>query len=411
MNNIYSVELPTASCGNGQEIDSLSKEIKSCIEYAKQISIDHDKTWKYEVNRLAELIEKRYMLLDQAWLICHISEEITKIYRDNNIIAYPFLYKYLPEKYKNKDQANSLGSSQNDFYEDLEESLKNVSKIRLGIAAASRDFVSDAVRKGEIEIALLQQMVRIGRKRAELENIALEPDEVGNSKNKRKNQVNIDKPKPRGSLMYDALKKRVEKTLAVMERVFEFPPQILEMDKEIADAIIDFDSWMEPVLDLKYSKSEFDWFNVEKYRDIFGKHAAAVMSFSVTNLCANCSDEKTKEWVRMDPIYGDLFDSYECLQCHFKLDAVCPVCNVQMRRLDKNVVGWHCSNCDGTTPITRDLTREQVGDKSSILIEAVEKKLREIPVYLKFQEWFKFWIEPYVAGRKTRLHSDLSDVA
>jgi hypothetical protein len=390
------VESPTSSGSSsnpsrlGQEIDTITLEIKECVEFQKQISKNHSDIWRAEINRLAALIERRYLLMDQIWLVQNISQEITNIYKENNILVWRLVTDFLPSRFKNTKQVNSSITPA-----ELLEDCSN-----LDTHSTDRNLVSDFFH-------IFRRKAHEFEERAKAEHIALE----SNANKKVRDPVNIDRPKPRGGLIYDALIEDSEDTLGVADRVFEFPDQVLDMEKEIAESIRVANSWKKPILDLKYSKGQLDWFDVERKRDIFGKHGAAVMSFSVTNLCAHCSDENTNEWVRMEPVHGEKFDSYECLQCHYKIDAVCPSCNVQMRKIDKPVVGWYCSNCDGNTPITRDLTREQVGDKSSILIDEVEKLLKQMPIYIKFQEWFRHWVEPYIAGRKTRLHARLSNEA
>ena len=170
--------------------------------------------------------------------------------------------------------------------------------------------------------------------------------------------------------------------------------------------------WMDPILDLKYSKCLPDWLKAESYRDVFGKHAAGVMSYSVTNLCGTCSDEKTKYWVRMEPKYAVTHDVYSCLQCQSTVETLCPSCSLPMRLKDRaSAVQWICPECDGSQPIKRNLTREQIGDKSSIIMDIAEKFLMNIPDAAVFCSWYREWLERRLSGRKTRLSDDLSEHA
>ena len=135
------------------------------------------------------------------------------------------------------------------------------------------------------------------------------------------------------------------------------------------------------------------------------------MSYSVTNLCSFCSDEKTKEWVRMEPKYAISYSTYTCLQCNASIKTICPACNLPMRESIKPQVGWECPECQSNEPIRRNLTREQIGDKSGIIMEIAEKFLERIPDAAAFCSWYRAWLERRVSGRKTRLSSDLSERA
>lgn len=82
-----------------------------------------------------------------------------------------------------------------------------------------------------------------------------------------------------------------------------------------------------------------------------------------------------------------------------------------MRESAKPMIGWVCPECEGTTPMRRNLTREQIGDKSSIIMDIAEKFLMRIPDAAAFCNWYREWIEQRVSGRKSRLSQDLSERA
>jgi len=387
------------------ELSKLREEKQQCILRAIQLNKDHDIVWTKEIRNLADIMERELVLLDQQWLISNISEEITRVYRDNNISIWEHVDRYLSSRFKNKKLSTSTSAPPGPLVlEQLYTLTTNIQEIPREQIAEIHNFT--------------RQLQLQCKKRAELEHIALIPDDnssnadqINDGKEGNRDHVSIDKPRPHGSLTYDAITQSIEMLTEVRDRVFEFPPEILAKDQEISDGWRTWNTWMTPSLDLKYSKNWLDWFRTEKYRDIYGKHAAAVMSFSVTNLCANCSDEKTKEWVRMEPVTSNAFSTYKCLQCGYKLDTVCPACNLPMKESDKPIVGWQCSECEGTVPLERDLTREQVGDKSSIIVDAAMEVLNHIPSQTAFCVWYSDWIDPFVAGRKIRLSGDLSDKA
>jgi len=381
----------------------LDKEEQAAIKRACKIEKATDKTWKQEVLILADIKERQLLLQNQQFLIKNISIEISRIYRENNLKIWPHVPDFLPQKYK-LDYSNKTTHQRDVLPEDY--SLVDLHKLsQHGVNSVSPNQVSE----WEHVTRVLNEQFK---KRAEEEGHALMPDRYGSYRSSsRSKKVSVDKPRPHGSLTYDAINRQIKKLIGVRDRVFEFPPEILQKDQEIADGWDTWGTWMDSALDLKYSKSWLDWFKTEKYRDIYGKHAAAVMSFSLSNLCANCSDENTKEWVRMEPVFSNNYETYSCLQCNYVVDTVCPSCNLPMKHSDKPVIAWQCSNCEGSVQISRDLTREQVGDKSSIIVDAAMQILDHIPAQVAFCQWYSEWIEPRISSRKIRLSDELSEKA
>src|SRR6266496_2864794 len=429
LNTVVVIRVTESQQQQEDRIKKLDKIIHDCVIDAKNTSENQDIVWHDKINYLAETIEEKYKLLGQDWAIENISQEITRMYREHDIKIWLHVRRYLPDKYKNKDFDTSISNAVSSFLSTIGQQeeqehfsshmrpsgrdlLEKLYEIKRNATTVSRDQVAELENTtAEIE-STSKQITQIFKRRADLEHIALYPHSNNNTiPDRDRDPVTIDLPKPHGSLTFDAINRAIEAFQTVRDNVFKFPPEILEKDKEIAEGFDTIPLLLNAGLDLKYSKNLFDWFQAEKYRDIYGKHAAAVLSFSVTNLCANCSDENTKEWVRMEPVFSINHESYECLQCGYKIDAVCPICNLSMKKSDKPIVGWQCDTCGGTTPIQRDLTREQIGDKSSIVMDAAMIVLKHVPYFMSFCSWFRDWTDPRVGGRKTRLSSDLSEMA
>lgn len=405
----------TKSIGVQEELGNLSRQKIAALVRAKRISGQHDKIWKQEITALAEIIEQEYILLEQQWLITSISQEIARLYRDQDIVVWQHIDRYIPQRFQNpKMQHSSMylqPSGQDLLVQDYIETLRNVRHMAEHPESIPRDFVADA----ELLADKLQQVTAV---RAKAENIALIPDDKASytdAENDARQQdyehISIDRPEPHGSLTYDELTLVIKDLTDVRDRIFEFPPEILEKDQEIAQAWSTWRIWMKPALDLKWSKSWLDWFRAERWRDVYGKHAAGVMSFSLTNLCARCSDEKTKDWVRMEPRYATAHSTYECLQCHSIITTECHACKLPMKEMKKPAVGWVCTECGGTSPRTRSLTREQIGDKSSIVMDAAIEILEHIPSHMGFCLWYHDWLDGYLGGRKDRLSDNLSEKA
>lgn len=419
------------------------------IQRSKQLSKNNDRGYKAEILILAKIKEKLLISLGQEWLINNISSDIIRIYQKEEIKIWPWVGDFLPSKYKNYDnkflsssteQSSSHLPGQPD--NPIEQSYSGT--ISLGgfpssvspSAIPSNQSVSasqtithvfddasravDFIPVSEISDAYIKakKTVQQLEKRAKQEHAPLEPnsqashiDQVNDSRTNERTPVKTDTPRPHGSLSRDEVALTIKTFQEIYDRFFDFPPEILDRDQDIAAGFRTLNSLCASALDLKYSKSWLEWFKTEKNRDIFGKHAAAVMSFSLTNLCPECSDEHTREWVRMDPVYAYQYASFECLRCKYQMDAVCPACNLPMKERNKSPIAWECPECNNMTPIKRDLTREQVGDKSNIIVDAAIQVLEHIPILMAFFAWYAEWIEPYVAGRRTRLSEDLSDRA
>ena len=429
------------------DLHRLRMEKHDSIQRAKQLSKSQDKDWKAEILVLAKILEKELVMQGQEWMMDNISQEITRLYRKNEIKIWPWVYKYLPEKYRDKSYDTSWSRTVEESSDttrsgvcDLPDhfsasftvtnafgSSATPAMVSYGSASFSQTLSSFSKNLKDIPSSELAEVYNLSKrlsqqskKRAELEHVPLvvEPDDnssqldqINDAKSNEREHVTTDKPKPHGSLMYEEVGEIAKTFAELQKRVFEFPPEILQKDEEITNGLKTLRYLLGSGLDLKYGKSWLDWFKTEAYRDIYGKHAAAVMSFSLTNLCANCSDERTKEWVRMEPQYPYQYASYSCLRCGYQLDAVCPACNLQMKETEKQVIGWECPECNNTQPLRRDLTREQVGDKSSIVVDAAIQVLEHIPGLMAFFAWYSQWIEPRVAGRRSRLSDDLSERA
>jgi hypothetical protein len=392
------------------ELETLAEEKRLCLLRAKALSTEHNKVWKQEIRRLADILEREYVLLEQNWLISTISAQISRLYMEQDIPIWQTVHRYLDSKYKEEEQSSVQSSTVID--ERIEqETVKMLQQLHKHIGEIPRAALPELIEFAD-------KFSKAGRKRSALEHIALGPndqssfaDQINDSKEIDREHVTIDRPVPHGSLMFDAITRKIARWQSVQQRVFEFPPEILEKDEEYSDALDVADVWMDPILDLKYSKCLPDWLKAESYRDVYGKHAAGVMSYSVTNLCKHCTDEKTKEWVRMEPKYAITHSTFECLQCNNKVNTVCPTCMLPMRESQKPMVGWQCPECEGTEALRRNLTREQIGDKSSIIMDIAERFLAKIPDAAAFCNWYREWLEQRVSGRKSRLSSDLSERA
>lgn len=402
------------SLGVDDELFRLSQEKTQCLQRAQRLSQEHNRAWREEINTLAEILEREYTLLEQEWLIPTISSDIRRLYMELDISVWQNVDHLIDSKYK--QQGGGEHSSSNLPYDDderIEESIENrvLHNLAKRVNEIARSTLADKIEAAE-------KFAKKARARAALEHIALHHndnaslvDQIHDGRETDREHVTIDRPVPHGSLMYDAITRKITRWQSVQERVFEFPPEILEKDQQYADALDVADVWMDPILDLKYSKCLPDWLKAEAYRDVFGKHAAGVMSYSVTNLCAVCSDEKTKEWIRMEPKYAVTHSMYECLQCTTSIVTLCPSCRLPMRESQKPQIGWVCPECEGTAAMRRNLTREQIGDKSGIIMEIAEKLLMKIPDAAAFCNWYREWLEQRVSGRKSRLSSDLSERA
>jgi hypothetical protein len=388
----------------------------------KQFTKEYDILWHDEINFLAETLEEKYISMGQDWAIENISREITRMYKEQDIRVWANVERYLPPKFKLKNNNNYNFDNSVASAAAIEYSSSRLPSLEGDLLEQLSNVVQNISHAPATNVAQLEHLFAIGNKqcknRAKDEHIALYPDENSSSADQinqgmqgDRPRVTTDHPRPHGSKSRDAIARCIKVFQEIHDRFFDFPPEILEKDDEIAAGFDTIPVLFKPGLDLKYSKNWLDWWTAEKYRDIYGKHAAGVISFSVTNLCANCSDENTREWVRMDPVSLKAYDTYECFQCGYRVETVCPSCNLSMKLLDKPIRGWQCQECGNSTPMTRDLTREQIGDKTSIVMDAAIKVMNHIPFFVSFCSWFRDWTDPYIAGRKIRLSGDLSDRA
>lgn len=135
--------------------------------------------------------------------------------------------------------------------------------------------------------------------------------------------------------------------------------------------------------DDKYSLHWGDWINKEMYRQVHGKHAAAVFEKATTILCSICSKN-----VEDDP------DEYEIMFT----DATSPT-------------KWRCKKCLGTESLLRAMTREQIGDRSDFVMQTAWECIKWGPAKLSAMLHYNVWKRPYNTSRKTLLNNELAELA
>ncbi len=365
LNTVVVIRVTESQQQQEDRIKKLDKIIHDCVIDAKNTSENQDIVWHDKINYLAETIEEKYKLLEQDWAIENISQEITRMYREHDIKIWLHVRRYLPDKYKNKDFDTSISNAVSSFLSTIGQQeeeqehfsshmrpsgrdlLEKLYEIKRTATTVSRDQVAELENTTAEIESTSKQITQIFKRRADLEHIALYPHSNNNTIPDR----------DRDPVTIDLPKPHGSLTFDAINRA-------IEAFQTVRDNVFKFPP-----------------------------------------------EINTKEWVRMEPVFNINHESYECLQCGYKIDAVCPICNLSMKKSDKPIVGWQCDTCGGTTPIQRDLTREQIGDKSSIVMDAAMIVLKHVPYFMSFCSWFRDWTDPRVGGRKTRLSSDLSEMA
>lgn len=190
------------------------------------------------------------------------------------------------------------------------------------------------------------------------------------SSKKHSDPISTKFPEPRITTFYEEIQRGHKVLDALAEKVKAFPPSDLDSEKFREALSVLWDLWSSGT-DNKWRASTMRWFRIIKSRFEHGKHAAAVLNFTKTNICKDCGNEMDES-------------EYE----HSK-----------------------CFSCGSENAVTRALTREQVGDRQEHIVELAFRTCKYIPWIAEIALWQLKWKDRRNAKRSTDLRPKLSELA
>jgi len=94
--------------------------------------------------------------------------------------------------------------------------------------------------------------------------------------------ISTEKPDPKKTKLYHAIIEHADAWKAVADKIYEFPP-LEEDDMMLAQAINTATELLDPYSDEKWRKDWLQWFKIQLDNVYHGKHAAAVMNYTISH--------------------------------------------------------------------------------------------------------------------------------
>jgi hypothetical protein len=370
-------------------IDSLRKRYNKKLAEYVQIKITNDKEATQHVLELAELLEEIYTKSNQKFLINTICVEIARNYKTAGDPRWHWINDYLPEKYKNPKQVEAAKQRWEAVKAEIDIQPSYVGR-EIYYDNPTEDLSPDQIRDGiKHKQKELEEWQRLAEDHG-VSTVNYSSQDAGwnSSFAKKWNKTStVEPPKWTDEEAKQWMRDSVHELTDALEEYIKdgerFWPQFKDQLWAWGNGFrLEAQLWR-MLEDDKYSLHYGDWINKEMYRQIHGKHAAAVFEKALTVLCAECSKN-----VENEP------DEYEVMFA----DAASPT-------------KWRCKKCNGTESLLRAMTREQIGDRSDFVMQTAWECIKWGPAKLSAMLHYNVWKRPYNTSRKTLLYNELSELA
>jgi len=369
------------------ELFNLKNEQATLIDLIER----EDSSQGKRILRLGQIMERCIELgaAEYDFPLNQISTQLKKIFEGKPIAS--FLHRYLPDKYKDpRDQENA-------------KLAEHLTSGRLMVCQNIHTLTNEQLERyfeSRVEYDnLLDNNVRVNNKEIQIcEQVAQERGlELGGYKYRKPISAHDDHYETPQTL--EGLIKATCDTIKrigcccnghkshfhdIAERYKEYPADNYDDAKKYYLGNQTFEQVLRPEHDLKWSGSWSFWFNRGYLETTEGKHAAGNSDKFPTLYCAWCSRD-----MKDNP------EDYHLMQKH-----------------PDSPTGWKCLKCNGTNYITRETTREQVGDRKDEIFTFANTVIETFPFFgdfiLRVHE--SYW-KPIIDGRKSRIGYQFSNSA
>lgn len=371
MNQTHSNSNEQYLCGQ------IDERIVTLLELEATDQQRHDVTTRDRVNEIGNLLERKFLIQGFEEQINQISVIITDMYEQHGIRNWHHVCDFLPSKWKDPNK-QTFKSIDDDSYGRLPpEGTVDYIKVL-------QDFIKDVPtlppEVNKQAFSLVTKGKDVIDKDSQLRKYPILHDRADE---KYRDPVNTLKGQSMITVMEEAIDRHIKKWQELKQDVHEFPPEFAVDAERYARGINAATSLIYPFVDDKCSMDSLEWWNHETFRQHHGKHASAVDQPVMTNLCIICSegvDEDPNAFVEM---YSDI----------------------------NSPTFWRCRQCGGTEGRWRDMTREQIGDKTPDILQAAKDFASHIPGYIELCKWYRNWKQLRIYARKDRLAVKLSHKA
>jgi len=363
------------------ELFNLKNEQATLIDLIKQ----NDSSQGQMIQRLARIIERRIELGDPecSYPVNQISTIITRLLDNPNVP------RHLSDKYKDSRLSG---------YAKLATHLQHLI-IDGGIQLDSQRIEQSSNQQleqyyeqlVETDNELDTTISQVRKNRERCEQIAHERGlELGGYKYRKPISAHDDHYETPQTLeglneaIYQELLGAGDDLKDIAIRYREYPADNYDDAKRYYLGTKTFRQILRPEKDLKWSGSWAFWFNRGYLETTEGKHAAGNSDKFPTLYCTWCSRD-----MKDNP------EDYHLMQKH-----------------PDSPTGWKCLKCNGTNYITRETTREQVGDRKDEIFTFANTVIETFPFFgdfiLRVHE--SYW-KPIIDGRKSRIGYQFSNSA
>lgn len=343
---------------------------------------------KDRIQKLAQVMEQRIELLDPNLQIAihEISSEITRVLRENQCAIAPYVYEYLPEKYKNPELSK---------WGKIGKQISELGHVASGqrieecssISVLGQELSKTKIAKNEQDKVTSTLSNRIDSIRARL--LSLGCKEMDDEKYRSpisiydcKHMVPDDEELGRINEGVEYWIRQQSKALAdIADLYHEFPAVDIEHAKQYFNANKMLATLYTSVKDVKWSGDLSFWFDRNYWAKAQSAHDAGNSTKFDSNLCAYCSRD-----VELDPMdfHVMVYDKF-------------------------SPTGYRCDNCNGTAVFDRNTTREQVTDRKPEIERMARDIVNHLPYYPEFFLHFRLtYIRDKIMSRKIRIAEEFS---
>ncbi len=346
--------------------------------------VEGDSSQGNKVLRLAEILEQRINLGDPDcdYPVNQVSIQLKRILEGKPIAS--FLHRYLPDKFKDpRDQENA-------------KLAEHLTSGRLMVCQRIDDLTNEQLERyfeSRIEYDdMLDNNIRVNNKEIErCQQIAEERKlQLGGYKFRKPISIHdvqgeiVETLEGLNTAIYKNLKQSSKYLDKIAEVYKEYPASDYDDAKKYYLGTSSFNTILAPHQDFKWTGDWAHWFDRGYLEVMQGKHGSGNSDKFMSMLCTWCSRD-----IDDDP------DDYERMY------------------MDKtSVTGYRCRNCSGVNYITRETTREQVGDRKEYIFNSAKDVLENFPFFADFlHDHNKKYVMPYENVRKLRISGQFSNSA
>jgi hypothetical protein len=375
---------------NEEKLRQLRREENQLISDISQ----NDGTMKEKIIKLAHTMELRLDLGDEMchYLVHEISTEIARVLRSLECPIANWVRDYLPDKYKNPNliRYQKLETVLNKITSGAVEPRKPIeecSNVDLDTTYEQKLKIKNDL---DVAIKLLNQDLDLCEKIAEDRGIELQgqkfrkPISVHDPKLSYKHMIPANVQEYNKKIL-NKWRKEVEPAIKDIGDIYEeFPSAFWEDCERFERGIDAFIQLIKSDHDLKSTGDLKHWIKRIYLSLQQSKHSAGNSDKFPTILCAYCSDN-----VENDPedFHAMFFDK-------------------------DSPTELRCLKCNGTQPMMRGLSREQIGDKQIEILQRCDFIAQHLPGYYDFIHYCN---QKYVMkeenSRKTIIAPQFSDSA